>query len=411
MSIELINYNILDQEAKFLFQRKKYKESANLLKRFLEKETNPAILNSIYSNLRMCYFFANDVPNALSILELQEKLPVDYDWTLKRDKANYLRYMNKHDEAYEVVKTIEDERTRYLAWSWFEHKKGNIKAGFELTEWSRKNHVYWLNKLPEYKYTFWNGQEVENLVILSESGFGDQIIFSRWIPKVKSFCKNLFYDGKGLSSIFCRNFDIKDIDDYDKNRSIHAVPIMSLAYYLGVEKCEPIKYLSSNNHLVNEYNKSYPKNKIRIGLCVQGDKTHIETNLRTLPLTKMIDCLNKYGEIINLEKDFIEKDSRINYLPFESWEDTFALIDTCDIIVSCDTGVAHAAASMGKTTIVLMHAAAYFTWNHNDDMNKTIWYSNAWCIHQDKPCDWLGSINKCDILIKNLIERNQNDNA
>jgi tetratricopeptide (TPR) repeat protein len=405
LNIELIKVSSLEQEAKFLFERKKYKESAQLLSRFLKEQKNPVILNNIYMNLRMCYFFANDVPNALNILEKQEELPIQHEWTIKRDKANYLRYMNRHDEAYEVVKTIEDEKTRYLAWSWFEHKNGNVRAAFELIEKSRKNHVYWLFKLPDYKYTFWNGQHVENLVVLAESGFGDQIIFSRWLPLLKTLCQNVYYDGKALSPTFCRVFNIKDISSWKETKSIHAVPIMSLAYHLSVEKPDPIKYLNCELNIKKRYDEEFPKKQLRIGLCVQGDKTHVETNLRTLPLKETVDHLIKFGEVVNLEKDVIEKDSRVKYIPFETWEDTLALLDTCDIIVTCDTGVSHAAASMGKTTIVLMHAAAYFTWNHNEDMSKTIWYENAWCIHQDLPCDWKGSLNKCEQLISDLIEK------
>ena len=109
------------------------------------------------------------------------------------------------------------------------------------------------------------------------------------------------------------------------------------------------------------------------------------------------------GEIINLDKEIYEKDSRVRYIPFEIWEDTLALIDTCDVVISCDTSISHAAAALGKPTIVLMHAAAYFTWNHNKDMAKTIWYENAWCIHQDKPCEWDGSIEKTRKLVKTLL--------
>ena len=68
-------------------------------------------------------------------------------------------------------------------------------------------------------------------------------------------------------------------------------------------------------------------------------------------------------------------------------------------MVTCDTSISHAASALGIKTIVLIHAAAYFTWNHNQDLGKSEWYDNAYCIHQDYPCDWSGAITKCLTLL------------
>jgi ADP-heptose:LPS heptosyltransferase len=112
------------------------------------------------------------------------------------------------------------------------------------------------------------------------------------------------------------------------------------------------------------------------------------------------------GQIEYLQKDYDEIYPYFSYYPFDSWEDTFALIDTCDLIVTCDTSIAHAASCLGKTVIVLLHAAAYFTWNHNVDVGKTKWYKNAWCIRQTEPCKWEGSMIKCKELAIELLKEN-----
>lgn len=392
--------------AKFLFDNKKYKDAASVLTIALKFISNNLILDKIYSNLRMCYFFDNDVPNALRVLEMQEKLKITQGWEIKRDKANYLRYVNKHEEAYNTVLEISDDNTRNLALGWFEHKKGNTKEAFLLTEKSRENN-YWWKKKPDYNFKLWDGSKVENLVVIEESGFGDQIIFSRWIPQLKNLCDNLYYDGNGLAETFVRNFNIQTVN-LIKNNNVYAIPIMSLAYILKIDEPKSDVYLTANQNVVFNYSKKHPKKYYRIGLCVQGEKTHIETTLRTLPIKEMIDCLKDFGEIVNLQKEIDERFEEITYIPFDTWEDTLALIDTCDIIVTCDTSISHAAGALGKCTIVLMHSAAYFTWNHNQDISKSLWYKNAWCIHQDMPCDWTGSIQKCKSLINKLIIENYN---
>jgi len=389
--------------ARWLFENKKYKDSAVVLRIVAQHINDKFVLNKIYANMRMCYFFANDVSSALTVLESQEKLQIDKSFEFKRDKANYLRYVNKHDEAFNTVLEISDYNTRNLALGWFEHKKGNTKKAFELTELAREDN-YWWQKKPDYKFKLWNGLKVENLVVVEESGFGDQIIFSRWIPKLKNLCNNLYYDGVGLKNVFVRNFNISPIESLDlKSNDIYAIPIMSLAHLLEINDPENSIYLSSDKTLVEHYLEKYPKTKKRIGICVQGEKTHIETNLRTLPLNQLVESLKNFGEIINLQKEVNKYHQDVNYIPFDTWEDTFALIDTCDIIVTCDTSISHAAGALGKCTIVLMHAAAYFTWNHNSDLSQSLWYSDAWCVHQDIPCDWTGSIEKCKKLIETLL--------
>lgn len=391
--------------AKFLFENKHYADSAKILDIVTKYINDKIILDKIYTNIRMCYFLANDVPKALHALELQEQLHVNYSFEIKRDKANFLRYMNRHQEAYTTALEIEDDKTRNLALSWFKHKEGKTLEAFYLTEQSRKND-YWWKKMPNYKFSLWDGSKVDNLVVVEESGFGDQIIFSRWIPELKKLCNKLYYDGNALSTTFMRNFDIESINNFDKNLNIYAVPIMSLAYFLKIEKPENNIYLTPDKNLVANYNEKYPKSKKRIGLCVQGEKTHVETTLRTLPIRAMIDNLKEFGEIVNLQKEIDHHHREINYIPFNTWEDTLALIDTCDLVVTCDTSVSHAAAAMGKCTIVLMHAAAYFTWNHNFNISKSAWYYDAWCIHQDLPCDWTGSIENCKQLINKLLYEN-----
>jgi tetratricopeptide (TPR) repeat protein len=390
--------------AKFLFDNKKFSKSAKLLETCFEFTEDKKILNDIHSNARMCYFLANDVPNALRILESQEALGVNKEWEIIRDKANFLRYLNRHDEAYELTFQIPDEKTKYLAMGWFLHKQGKIKEAFDITEKSRSIGGYWWKSSPSSNYKIWTGEKVKNLIVCAESGYGDQIIFSRWIPQLKQFCDNLYYDGDDhINSVFWRNYNILSTE----NKTIedaYVVPIMSLPYLLKIDEPSAEKYLFSKERLKDNYDQNFTKTRpIRIGICTHGDKNHIETTLRSFSLKKTVDQLEDLGEIINLDKEIYEKDSRVRYIPFEIWEDTLALIDTCDVVISCDTSISHAAAALGKPTIVLMHAAAYFTWNHNEDMAKTIWYKNAWCIHQDKPCEWDGSIEKTRKLVKNLL--------
>jgi tetratricopeptide (TPR) repeat protein len=400
---------LFDNLAKILFNNKKFKDAADIIMIASKYAENEDQLKLILSNAKMAYFQANDVHSAYACLEKLEDLGEEH-WTLQRDKANYLRYLERHDEALDIVKNkLPENGTKYLALGWFLHKEGKTKEAFEITEKGIHDNYWWGNKA-ELPYSNWDGKSfVENLIIAAESGNGDEIIFSRWIPDLKKHCKNLYYyTNNSLSTVFSRVYGIKKYDPSSK-LDYRVAPMMSLPYLLGVDSPIPKKYLTADSKLVDEYNKKYPKTSPRIGLCFHGEVTHIETNLRTLPRDYTVNLFKDIGELVNLQKDYDTINKDLKYYRFDTWEDTLALIETCDIIVTCDTSVSHAAAALGKTTVVLMHPAAYFTWNHNGNVTKSLWYENAWCVKQKTPCVWEDTLEAAKQLTTLLLNEKRMD--
>lgn len=391
----------LEAAARVLWERKEYKDSADIM-RIASKHSGGQMLKSILDNAIMCYFQANDVPSAFECLELKEKHGFADDWESKRDKANYLRYLNRHEEAYELVKNLPDNGTKYLALSWFLHKEGKFREAFEMAERGRTGNYWWGPRKP-LNLPLWDGKPTRKIVIGGESGSGDEIIFARWIPELKKHCEQLYYyTDSSLGDVFKRNFNV---ERYDPQMHLGCVlaPSMSLPYLLKAENPQPLKYLTadSNNNLYMNLKRSETK---RIGLCFHGEKTHFETNLRTIPYDLLIDSYKPLGDLINLQKDSDRMFNKLNYFPMNTWENTLLLIDACDLVVSCDTSIAHAAAALGKPTIVLMHAAAYFTWNHNDKIGQSSWYENAWCVNQTEPCKWEGSVKQSIDVARKLLK-------
>ena len=399
-------FQLIIEAARQLFESRQHHKAAELLSIAFDLAPDDQQRFTICENARMCWFQDNDVTRAHEWLERQESLGLPISWEMMRDKSNYLRYLDRHVEAHAVASSITDVKTRALALSWFEHREGLIKKAFATAEQGRVD-SYWWRQPPRYPYQIWQGQRTSNLIVVAESGAGDQIIFSRWLPLLRNFCENVWYDGVDtLTSVFKRNFGVISLDHKSMPEEYFVVPVMSLAYRLEVNKPDDKIYLTSDPVKKQRYLDHYASVKpVRIGICCQGEPTHVETALRTVPQRLLIDAIQDFGEIINLQQINQNQDDRLRLIPFDTWEDTLALIDTCDVVISCDTSVAHAAAALGRPTIVLMHAAAYFTWNHNEDLAKTNWYHDAWCVHQDSPCAWFGAISKCAALTKRLIDR------
>ncbi len=388
----------LEAAARALWEKKAYKDAAAILKIALAHTDNPSVLDALLKNITMCYFHSNDVPQALQYLEQREGLGLATDWETKRDKANYLRYLDRYDESYQLVLSLPDNSTKYLAESWFLHRQGRFSQAFARAEQARKGQYWWGSRKP-LQLPLWDGTFTDRIVIAAESGAGDEIIFARWIPEMKKYCDHLYYaTNNSLGVVFEKNFGIELYDPRLHPDSVMA-PSMSLPYLLKAQDPMPIEYLKAPSSGLQKKQDMRP----RIGLCFHGEKTHFESALRTIPEQLLIEAYLGLGSLVNLQKDPEHIRPELEYPSLNSWSATLNVIDSLDLVVSCDTSISHAAAAMGKPTIVLTHAAAYFTWNHNEKIGRSSWYKNAWSVHQTSPCDWSGCIKASVPLAQRLL--------
>ena len=70
--------------------------------------------------------------------------------------------------------------------------------------------------------------------------------------------------------------------------------------------------------------------------------------------------------------------------------DTAAIIETLDLVVSADTGVAHLAAAMGKRVILMLWWNADWRWGV--DRDDSYWYPHVKVIRQTSPGEWAGVV-------------------
>ncbi len=74
------------------------------------------------------------------------------------------------------------------------------------------------------------------------------------------------------------------------------------------------------------------------------------------------------------------------------WADTAALIVNLDLVITCDTGVAHLAAALGKPTWILLHHSACWRWL--DARCDSPWYPTVRLFRQTKAGDWDDVVNR-----------------
>ena len=121
----------------------------------------------------------------------------------------------------------------------------------------------------------------------------------------------------------------------------------------------------------------------KIGICWNGDPGHVENHWRHIPAEKL-KPLQECGTLINLQHDQTcefatnHKINTFNYLA--------RLILACDVVVTIDTAVLHAAASLGVPTYGLLawKCAHWFPVTRDD----CEWYPGLKLVKQDKLNEW-----------------------
>ena len=86
----------------------------------------------------------------------------------------------------------------------------------------------------------------------------------------------------------------------------------------------------------------------------------------------------------SFQKKFVRCQQQINSI----WDfhENAAIIANCDLIITCDTSIAHLAGGMGHKVWVLLKDVPFWTWGMHSD--KTFWYESMKLFRQKEKYNW-----------------------
>jgi len=251
-------------------------------------------------------------------------------------------------------------------------------------------------------------QKGEKLLVVSEQGLGDTLQYMRYVPYLRK---------KGLDVSFCAQKKLHSIikasgidpGPMTQEQSILVsegkwIPLLSLPRYLKVRPNNVIisePYISSNDELKNKWKNILSKEKRPIvGINWQGNKQLENTYQgRSIPLeTFSILCERNKITMLSLQKGFGSE--QLNNCSFQNkfvacqeevnstWDflENAAIIENCDLIITCDTSIAHLAGGMGKKVWLLLRDIPFWTWGLKGD--STFWYSSMKLFRQKERHNW-----------------------
>ena len=253
----------------------------------------------------------------------------------------------------------------------------------------------------------WKGENLKDKTLFTyyEAGFGDLLMFYRYVPQLASMCKKLIIKPqKELLPLFRENsYGAEIIENYDYKKQMdfdYHLPFLSIAHVLKLRGDDVFihhddGYIKPNPDKVKLYQDKYcQNNKFKIGIKWQGN-THydIERVLKVedfyplfeIPNTQFYSFQTFDGseEIARIKEKYDITDLGET---FSDFSDTAGAMENMDLIISNDSSLIHLAGAMMKKSFVLL--PYIYNWRWHTDLSKCDWYDSVTIFRQKEFGDW-----------------------
>lgn len=230
----------------------------------------------------------------------------------------------------------------HLGWALYENRRRGRGAVFDpVTQW------------PELRCPEWQGEDVDgkHLLVFLEQGFGDQIMFARYLPLIEARGASVTYICSAeLARLFPNGHPARRRQDF------------APAHYWALAGSLPLRFGTSLEAIPPPYDfKLHIGNGGGIGVVPSGRPTHENDAQRSLDAENAQRLLS------------VGCDLRPQATGARDFLDTARIIADLDLVISVDTAIAHLAASMGKETWVLLPAKGC-DWRWLRERSDSPWY-------------------------------------
>jgi FkbM family methyltransferase len=276
--------------------------------------------------------------------------------------------------------------------------------GYEIRHKQPNRHQFGGDRAFPEGVSRWDGTPTdEPLLIWSEQGFGDNVMFVRFwehvlerAPNAMLECRPELFElfdqsGIGLNNNF-RNclFRLgRSLPPYNLQLPLPSVPwalgatreMIAGGPYLEADP-ELVANWKGQGHVRIGHTPEGPLHGARIGLCHKGSASSERPYTRDVPKELLLSLVRKFGPVFPLDQQG----------QFDSFAMTAAAIKALDLIVTVDTSIAHLAGALGVPTWLLLSWDPDFRWGLSG--SKTVWYQNVRIFRQPSFRDWRSVIDE-----------------
>lgn len=245
--------------------------------------------------------------------------------------------------------------------------------------------------LPE-SCKFWDGNDLpSHLLVINEGGAGDRINYTRYLPLLSErginwsfFCFDElkpFYNR--LPWIGERTIGENDKKEFSPAPS-HWTTTFALAGPLGIDPRSIPDFPSPYQAPKNDFSLKSTDGLPMVGLCWSANEL-FQGGLKVRSLSegqamRLVCCTADKVHWINLQHGH-KMPYPVENVPFETWQDTSALLSSLDGLATVDCGTLWLSVAMKKPTAVVLTASEDWKFSHN--------WSNCAKLYHNGPSDRL----------------------
>ncbi|MGE0372020.1 MAG: tetratricopeptide repeat protein [Gammaproteobacteria bacterium] len=323
------------------------------------------------------------------------------------DRSVLMMHLRRFEEAYADTaraRALDPEYPEaHFCEAIFRLVSADFARGWEEYEWRWK--VKESGAIRTFEQPLWLGNENlsgKTILLHAEQGFGDTLQFCRYVPLVAGLGARVILEVQApLVSLLARLPGVAQViaaGDPPPAADFHC-PLMSLPLAFRTDhRTIPaaIPYLRSDPARTAAWRSRLDRSgTVRTGLAWSGRPAFRNDYNRSIRPTEFIPLLAVDATFVSLHQELRDRDRELlascpqirHYgAELNDFDDTAALIESLDLVISVDTSVAHLAGALGKPTWILLPYTPDWRWLL--DREDSPWYPGARLFRQPRPGDW-----------------------
>lgn len=250
----------------------------------------------------------------------------------------------------------------------------------------------------------WAGEDLsgKTLLLQGEQGFGDLFQFCRFAPMLAARGARIVLQERPQTLRLLQS--LAGVDrlvsaDEPAPGADFRLPLASAMQALGIRSDAipaPIPYLGAAPERVAHWRARLAPATRRIGVAWLGARAQSRQRLRSLDDASLAQLVGADEAFVSLQVENSPTLAAISIPQFGAelmdFAETAALIETLDLVISIDTGIAHLAGALGKPVWIMLPYRADWRWMR--ERSDTPWYPQARLFRQSKPGDWASVVTR-----------------
>ncbi len=284
---------------------------------------------------------------------------------------------------------------------------GRMERGWDEYEW-RFRIQGGGESMPRTGQPDWDGTPYDDakLLLVADQGFGDVIQFSRYIPWAMERCPQAVVACSSeivpvLRQLVPRDRLFQRWQDCPPFRMICALSGLPRLHGTRLDNIPaPVPYLRADPARAASWaerlGRLVPDGMLRVGIVWAGRPSHTNDRRRSATLARFAPIASVPNvALVSLQKGptteqagaYFGRAPLINIgAEVKDYDDTMALLDRLDLVITVDTSVGHLAAAMGKPVWIMLAYAPDWRWML--EREDSPWYPTVRLFRQRTPGAW-----------------------